>query len=208
MGFFDLFRPKWKHSDPSIRQAAIETLTDPVAIEYVAVEDPEINLRILALQRPHCPEHVAPWVAKNDEDSKVREAALSCMGSAAPRPPTATNEAPAGEKPAVSDLDDEQSLRKLYCEIMDLGQSPYNKAISALEGHFEQMLRALKDGADPISGKPTTRQEVGKGLCRMVTKVRSTHLSEMRSTLTPEKEARLDSLLEGVHDLGTSLQKR
>ena len=39
MAFLDLFRPAWKHSDPTRRQAAVEDLSDESVLARVATED-------------------------------------------------------------------------------------------------------------------------------------------------------------------------
>ena len=41
MGLTDLFRPKWKHSDSSVRRAAVKELDDQAALAYVAKNDKE-----------------------------------------------------------------------------------------------------------------------------------------------------------------------
>ena len=39
MGFFDLFKPKWKHSNPEIRKAAIDKITDQSILADILKND-------------------------------------------------------------------------------------------------------------------------------------------------------------------------
>jgi hypothetical protein len=39
MGLFDIFRPRWKHSDALVRKAAVEKLTDQGRLWKIAVSD-------------------------------------------------------------------------------------------------------------------------------------------------------------------------
>ena len=52
MGFLDLFRPKWRHSDPTVRADAVRDLSDDEmnAIERVLKEDPDAAIRRIALR--------------------------------------------------------------------------------------------------------------------------------------------------------------
>lgn len=53
MALRDLFKPKWKHSDPAVRQAALETLTPDRVDTFteIASADPEPSLRLAAAGR-------------------------------------------------------------------------------------------------------------------------------------------------------------
>ena len=51
MAFFDLFRPAWKHSDSSVRRAAVEQLDNQEDLATVAKQDPDAEIRRLALKR-------------------------------------------------------------------------------------------------------------------------------------------------------------
>jgi hypothetical protein len=53
MGFFDLFRPRWRHSSPEVRANAVRQLTNedlPIVRELV-LHDPDIKIRRLALKK-------------------------------------------------------------------------------------------------------------------------------------------------------------
>ncbi len=57
MGLIDLFRPKWKHSNPDVRLAAVEELdTDSNALSEVASRDADPRLRTAALRRIEDPQ--------------------------------------------------------------------------------------------------------------------------------------------------------
>ncbi len=45
MGLFDLFRPKWKHSDPDVRIAAAQQLEDSSTLMQMAASDREWFVR-------------------------------------------------------------------------------------------------------------------------------------------------------------------
>ena len=53
MGFFDLFRPRWKHSDPAIRIDAVKSLTpeDVIELGQVVRRDKDARVRRLALKK-------------------------------------------------------------------------------------------------------------------------------------------------------------
>ena len=52
MSIMDLFRPKWKHSDPIVRRKAVQELkTDEVEIlEAMAASDEDIDVRVEAIR--------------------------------------------------------------------------------------------------------------------------------------------------------------
>ena len=53
MGFTDLFRPKWKHSDPEVRAEAVRQLGDDQAalLATIAKSDADARVRRIALKR-------------------------------------------------------------------------------------------------------------------------------------------------------------
>ena len=53
MGFLDLFRPKWKHSDPSVRLEAVKGFTTDDAAELAQVvrQDRDPRVRRVALKK-------------------------------------------------------------------------------------------------------------------------------------------------------------
>ena len=53
MGFLDLFRPRWKHSDPAVRIDAVKSLTpeDVVELGHVVKRDKDARVRRLALKK-------------------------------------------------------------------------------------------------------------------------------------------------------------
>lgn len=51
MSFFDRFKPKWRHSDPAVRLAAVRELTDQRALSEVATNDGSDDVRLAAIER-------------------------------------------------------------------------------------------------------------------------------------------------------------
>jgi hypothetical protein len=50
MNFLDLFRPKWKHSQPRVRRAAVEKLTDQALLGEIAKTDSDRDVRMAAVK--------------------------------------------------------------------------------------------------------------------------------------------------------------
>lgn len=73
MGFFDLFRPRWKHSDPAIRIDAVKSLTpeDVIELGQVVRRDKDARVRRLALKKISDPA-LLEEVAEHDEDEALR----------------------------------------------------------------------------------------------------------------------------------------
>jgi hypothetical protein len=71
----DWFRPKWKHSDPAVRLAAVERLADQPTLADIAKNDKDSKVRKAAMARVTEQYDLAD-VAQNSLDSKVRKAAV------------------------------------------------------------------------------------------------------------------------------------
>lgn len=73
MGFFDLFRPRWKHSDPAIRIDAVKSLTpeDVIELGQVVRRDKDARVRRLALKKISDPA-LLEEVAEHDPDESLR----------------------------------------------------------------------------------------------------------------------------------------
>ena len=76
MGFFDLFRPKWKHSNPDVRAEAVRQLDegDLRVLAQVVRRDVDARVRRLALKKIADPELLAE-VAGSDADDALRRTA-------------------------------------------------------------------------------------------------------------------------------------
>jgi hypothetical protein len=74
MGLFDLFRPKWKHSDADVRARAVRQLDDDAILAQVAQGDLDDRVRKVAIKRL-LDTAVLAAVAENDRDEGVRRAA-------------------------------------------------------------------------------------------------------------------------------------
>lgn len=82
MAFADWFRPKWRHSNPSIRVVAVKGLTSPATLARVAREDAEASIRSVAVEMLS-DQGVLGEVAKADADVLVRTLALGRVTEAA-----------------------------------------------------------------------------------------------------------------------------
>lgn len=82
MGLLDLFRPRWKHSDPTVRMEAIRDLTpeDIVELGQVAKRDKDVRVRRLALKKINDPGLLAE-IAESDADESLRKDAAEKRGS-------------------------------------------------------------------------------------------------------------------------------
>ena len=74
MGFLDLFRPKWRHSDVEIRAEAVRDLDDAALLARVLEGDEEPRIRRIALKKVNDLDLILR-VAEKDADAGVREAA-------------------------------------------------------------------------------------------------------------------------------------
>jgi hypothetical protein len=80
MPIADWFRPKWKHSDPLERLAAVERLANPQALAFLAKHDADRDVRIAALLRS-TDAHVIEDVARADSDPTVRRIAVERLSN-------------------------------------------------------------------------------------------------------------------------------
>ncbi|MDB4965086.1 MAG: putative CheA signal transduction histidine kinase [Myxococcales bacterium] len=77
MGFADLFRPKWKHSNPEVRAEAVRQLGDDEAVllATIAKSDSDARVRRIAVKRI-ADADVLTDVAAHDPDEGLRKAAI------------------------------------------------------------------------------------------------------------------------------------
>ena len=79
MGLFNLFRPKWKHSNPDVRIEAAGTLPDMATLQEMAAHDRDwfVRHRVFDLVRDRNPgDGVYAFLAKNSEDEEIRRKAV------------------------------------------------------------------------------------------------------------------------------------
>jgi hypothetical protein len=79
MGLFDLFRPKWKHSDPDVRIAAASKTGDENILIEMAANDREWFVRHNAfdvLRSRNCGQHVYANLARQARDEEIRRKAI------------------------------------------------------------------------------------------------------------------------------------
>ena len=89
MGFTDLFKPKWKHSNPEVRLEAVRALDDDEAalLATIARQDTDARVRRIAVKRI-VDADVLTDVAAHEPDESLRKAAIEkaeevLVGSAA-----------------------------------------------------------------------------------------------------------------------------
>ena len=77
MGFTDLFKPKWKHSNPDVRLEAVRALGDDEAalLATIARQDNDARVRRIAVKRI-VDADVLTDVAAHDPDESLRKAAI------------------------------------------------------------------------------------------------------------------------------------
>ena len=79
MGLFDLFRPKWKHSDPDTRLEAAREMTDQTLLRQMAATDRDwfVRHRVFDIIRERDPGDSAfAFLAKNSTDEEIRRKAV------------------------------------------------------------------------------------------------------------------------------------
>jgi hypothetical protein len=79
MGLFNLFRPKWKHSDPDVRVAAANETSDETILIEMAGSDREWFVRHHAfdvLRSRNCGQHVYAHLARHAGDEEIRRKAI------------------------------------------------------------------------------------------------------------------------------------
>ncbi len=80
MGFFDIFKPKWKSSSPSVRAKAVNKLSNQTRLSKIAVFDEEEYVRKAAVRRLTDQKLLAK-IARIDKNKEVREAAVTILTS-------------------------------------------------------------------------------------------------------------------------------
>lgn len=79
MGVFDLFRPKWKHSDADVRIAAAREIDDPEILKTMAAKDREwfVRHRTFDVIREKFPtQEIYAFLAKHANDEEIRRKAV------------------------------------------------------------------------------------------------------------------------------------
>ena len=99
MGFTDLFKPKWKHSNPDVRAEAVRALGDDQAtlLAAIARSDADARVRRLAVKRI-VDADVLTDVAAHDPDESLRKAAIEKAEE------VLVSAANAGDSPALNAL--------------------------------------------------------------------------------------------------------
>jgi len=75
MGFFDLLKPKWRHSKSDVRKTAVNKLTDQSILADIAKNDTDSDVRKTAVNKL-TDQSILADIAKNDTDSDVRKTAV------------------------------------------------------------------------------------------------------------------------------------
>ena len=82
MAIFDLFRPKWKHSDPDVRIAAAQQLEDPNTLMQMAAGDREwfVRHRVFDVIRDKFANQTTyAFLARNSIDEEIRRKAVKLV---------------------------------------------------------------------------------------------------------------------------------
>ena len=109
MGLLDVFRPRWKHSNPEIRLEAIRTLDDDEALAQSASRDGDERIRRLAIKQL-----IDPWRLQNvagvQTDDKLRLMALGRARELFVEIALSSKETERSALAAVRDLDSQEHL--------------------------------------------------------------------------------------------------
>ncbi len=82
MALFDLFRPKWKHSDADVRIAAAQQLEDPSTLKQMAASDREwfVRHRVFDVIREKFADQTTyAYLARNSIDEEIRRKAVKLV---------------------------------------------------------------------------------------------------------------------------------
>ncbi len=109
MGLLDVFRPRWKHSNPAIRMEALKTLEDDEALAQAASHDSDERIRRVAIRQM-----IDPWRLKNvahvQSDEKLRAMAQGRARELFVEIALSSREAERSALSAVRDLDSQEHL--------------------------------------------------------------------------------------------------
>ena len=82
MAIFDLFRPKWKNSDPDVRIAAAQQLEDPSTLTQMAAGDREwfVRHRVFdVIREKFAAQQTYAYLARNSIDEEIRRKAVKLV---------------------------------------------------------------------------------------------------------------------------------
>ncbi|MDX2021069.1 MAG: hypothetical protein SF187_12585 [Deltaproteobacteria bacterium] len=109
MGLLDVFRPRWKHSNPEVRLEAVKTLDDDEVLAQAASRDEDDRIRRLAIKQL-----IDPWRLKNvasvQSDEKLRAMALGRARELFVEIALSGRETEGSALAAVRDLDSQEHL--------------------------------------------------------------------------------------------------
>jgi DNA-directed RNA polymerase subunit L len=109
MGLLDVFRPRWKHSNPEIRLEAVKALDDDEALAQSASRDSDDRIRRLAIKQL-----IDPWRLQNvagvQTDDKLRTMALGRARELFVEIALSSKESERSALAAVRDLDSQEHL--------------------------------------------------------------------------------------------------
>jgi len=78
VALIDLFRPKWRHSDPGVRLSAVKGLADQAVLAQVAKTDPAPDVRLAAVEKL-TDQEVLTQVATLDQEPAIGMAAVNTL---------------------------------------------------------------------------------------------------------------------------------
>ena len=79
MSFFEIFQPRWRHSDPAVRLGAVADMIGDDRLGEIAMSDPAVDVRLAAAGRVKGEETLV-WLAENARCARVRELAVAGVG--------------------------------------------------------------------------------------------------------------------------------
>ncbi|MCG5056193.1 MAG: hypothetical protein KA712_24865 [Myxococcales bacterium] len=112
MGLLDVFRPRWKHSNPDVRLQAVKVLDDDQALGEAAARDEDERIRRAAIRQM-----VDPWRLKNvahvQSDDRLRSLALARARELFVQIALSGQESERNSLAAVRDLESQEHLAEI-----------------------------------------------------------------------------------------------
>ncbi|MGZ3440240.1 MAG: DUF349 domain-containing protein [Polyangia bacterium] len=166
MGFSDLFKPKWKHSNPEVRADAVRSLGDDEAalLATIARNDADARVRRIAVKRI-VDADVLGEVAAHDPDESLRKAAIEKAEE------VLVSAANAGDARALEALGKLKHPRLLALVALKAGDAAIrNRAVAmiAAAGDLKALADVAKKSTDVALRRTIVDQSSDAGLLRDV----------------------------------------
>lgn len=145
MGFVDLFRPKWKHSDAEVRAAAVRELDADAGeiLAGIARSDSDAAVRRIALKKLENTEVLAE-IAKSDPDESLRQFAGEKVASILVLSAVSATDGEAGAS-ALAQLSDDRAIAEV---AKSAGLEPLRQAAVARLRDAKALAEVARNATD------------------------------------------------------------